>query len=166
MNFKLEKITELSGAKASIYSVVLEGENSSLLEQFLEENEGKFQHEVDDIYSRLYTIAHKTGGRNNFFKENEGKPGDLVCALYDDPDSNLRLYCIKFGATLIVIGGGGHKPKSIHSWQEDSILTLHAEEMIVVSDLIAKRIRNKDLNYSRDFLDFEGNLEFNDEDDE
>ncbi|MBK6979124.1 MAG: hypothetical protein IPH28_20170 [Cytophagaceae bacterium] len=48
--------------------------------------------------------------------------GDGVCALYDDPDRNLRLYCIRYGKQIVVLGGGGHKPKTIRALQEDEKL--------------------------------------------
>ena len=66
-----------------------------------------------NFLERIRTINEKTGARESFFKPNEGKPGDLVCALFDIPNSNLRLYCIRFGNSLIILGGGGEKKKTI-----------------------------------------------------
>ncbi len=116
MKYKLLKLNKLSGNKASIYSVYLEKEGKMLFDLFLEENKISFKSELKDIVSRLSVIGHKTGARENFFKLNEGNPGDGVCALYDRPGSNLRLYCIRYGALIIVLGGGGHKPKTIREF--------------------------------------------------
>lgn len=70
----------------------------------------------------IQIMAEHTGVRNDFFKEGEGELGDGICALYDKPGSNLRLYFIRFGDVAIVLGGGGHKPKNIRRFQENSKL--------------------------------------------
>ncbi|UVR14472.1 hypothetical protein [Parabacteroides distasonis] len=67
-------------------------------------------------------MATKTGAAEHFFKLNEGKPGDGVCALFDSPDKKLRIYCIRFANVAIVVGGGGYKPKNIRAYQESSSL--------------------------------------------
>jgi len=56
---------------------------------------------------RLKIIGNETGARESFFKTKEGIPGDGVCTLYDTPDKKLRLYCIRYGKQLIIIGAGG-----------------------------------------------------------
>lgn len=93
MKFKILKINNLSGSKAGVYSVVLNGDEETLLNKFVRENEISFKSETKDILKRLYSIGHTTGARNQFFKEWEGKPGDGVCALYDNP-FYARLYAI------------------------------------------------------------------------
>ncbi len=95
MKCKLVKIDSLSGKEASIYSVYLEDESTTLFEKFVNEYSISFKSETKDIIQRLRTIGTKTGARVQFFKEWEGAPGDGVCALYDIPNSNLRLYCIR-----------------------------------------------------------------------
>ncbi len=37
--------------------------------------------------------------------------------------SNLRLYCIRLGSAVVILGGGGHKPKTIRTLQDDTKLT-------------------------------------------
>ena len=110
---------QLSGRQASIYSLYMEEEQQTLLDRFIKENKNSFISELKDIVSRLNTMANKEGAREQYFKIKEGKPGDLVCALHDRPKSNLRLYCIRFGSSLIILGGGGHKPKTIRALQDD-----------------------------------------------
>lgn len=160
MNFKLEKIVELSGAKASVYSVLLQGEETSLFEQFLTENETKYPEEVEDIVKRLFAIGKDVGAREQFFKLNEGLPGDLVCALYDVPDSNLRLFGMRFGTTTIILGGGGPKGKDIRAWQEDEKLSIHGHQMIAISKQIHERMKERELRLPGDWNDFSGDLEF------
>ena len=81
MNFELVKIDRLTGNKASIYSILLEGEDITLFDRFLNENKYSFISELKDIVARLNTIGHDKGAREVFFRKYEGKPGDGVCAL-------------------------------------------------------------------------------------
>ena len=65
-----------------------------------------------------YILLEKKAAREGYFKLHEGKPGDGIVALYDRPDSRLRLYCIRYGSVTLIVGGGGAKPKSVRAWQE------------------------------------------------
>ncbi|VBB48626.1 conserved hypothetical protein [uncultured Paludibacter sp.] len=164
MKCKIVKIPQLSGKAASVYSVVLEGDTDTgtLLNKFVTENEILFKSETIDILKRLHTIGHLTGCREQFFKDNEGKPGDGVCAIYDE-DSKLRLYCIRYGTQLIVVGSGGKKPKSIRALQESDKLKDENYFLRNLSVLISERIQEKEIRFSDDGMDFIGDLEFNDE---
>lgn len=92
MTYEIIELEELSGNLATIYSVIIEDEEYTLFDSFVEENSADYPDEVKFIVNRLYSIGHSTGAREQFFKLNEGKPGDGVCALYDEEDSNLRQY--------------------------------------------------------------------------
>jgi hypothetical protein len=162
MNYQLKKLRQFNGNRAGIYSINLENEQETLFERFLKENINLFKSEIIDINSRLITINKKTGARDIYFKLNEGNPGDGVCALYDKPESNLRLYCIKYGNTLVILGGGGHKPKKLKAFQEDDKLTEENYLLREISKQITERIRNKEIRFSEDGTEIFGNLEFND----
>ena len=58
MNFDIEEIKELSGDAASIYSVTMEGEENTLLEQFFEEN-AEYDEELTEILNKLYVMGKK-----------------------------------------------------------------------------------------------------------
>jgi len=75
----------------------------------------------------------------------------------------LRLYCIRYGTQLVVIGNGGPKPKSIRALQEDVKLTDENYFLKWLSCEITIRIREKEICYTNDFLDFSGDLEFQDD---
>ncbi len=164
MNYKLVKLKDFSGTKASIYTIFSEETNKSLFENFVSENINSFKSEILDVIQRLTTIGKKTGAREIHFKFNEGKPGDGICALYDNPNSNLRLYCIRYGSSLIVLGGGGHKPKSIKAFQENEKLTYENHLLRQLSAIITDRIKDKDICYDNDYKDFIGDLTINLED--
>lgn len=163
MNFKLTKLHQFNGYKTGIYSINLENEQETLFERFLKENINLFKSEIIDINSRIVTINKKTGARDQFFKLKEGNPGDGVCALYDEPESNLRLYCIKYGSTLIVLGSGGHKPKNIRTLQENEKLKDENYLLRKISKRLTERIKNKEIKFSEDGTEFLGNLEFKDD---
>ncbi|KPM46587.1 hypothetical protein [Jiulongibacter sediminis] len=163
MKWKLVMLEEYSGNHASVYSVILNEENGTLYENFIEENLTSFKSEIQDIHKRLVTIGTKTGAREGFFKRYEGKPGDGVCALFDKPNSKLRLYCIRIGNDIVILGGGGPKSKKIKALQEDKKLTKENAIIKKVSAQLTELIKQKDIRYSTDGLKLEGQLEFDDE---
>ena len=129
-------------------------------------------------------MATKTGAAEHFFKLNEGKPGDGVCALFDSPDKKLRIYCIRFANVAIVVGGGGYKPKNItmqtnnegtevvggggykpkniRAYQESSSLKKEAETVVRISRIISEAIKNKDIHLDDNGF-FLGNLKLKEE---
>ena len=116
------EIEELSGEKLKVYSIITEDDEElgcTLYDRFIEDNCVKFKPEVEDITSRIEIIARFTGLRDDFIKGGEGNLGDGIYALYDKPDSNLRLYFIRYGNVAIILGGGGQKPKTIRRLQEN-----------------------------------------------
>lgn len=163
--YKLIKIENLSGSACTIYSITsAENELKTSLDQFIEENINSFKSETKQLISRLHTIGHKTGARIQYFKTEEGKPGDGVCALYDTEESNLRLYCIRYDKHLIIVGGGGFKPKNIRALQEDDKLKKENYFLRELSAIITTRIKEKDIRYSDDGMEFIGDMDFNKDD--
>lgn len=160
MNYEIVELEEFTGLKAKVYSVIPEGDTLSLFDHFVGENMGIYRPEVKSIINRLHEIGHRTGAREKFFKTKEGFPGDGVCALYDDKDSKLRLYCIRYGSVAIILGGGGPKPPGIIAWQDDEKLSKEAEAIIQVSKDIMLRLKDGDLYWSSDGSQLSGNLIF------
>ncbi|RLD57793.1 MAG: hypothetical protein DRJ01_13460 [Bacteroidetes bacterium] len=160
MKYKLVKISKFSGNEASVYTLLIENEQGkfeeSLFDIFINENKTLYLSEIKNIFSRLKTIGNDTGARESFFKTNEGVPGDGVCALYDSPSKKLRLYCIRYGKELIVLGGGG--PKNVKALQDDKKLKKENYFLRWLSKKITECIRNNDILFSNDFMDFEGDL--------
>lgn len=164
MRYELVKLRHLSGNKPSIYVICFEELNQTSFEIFTNENKIAFKSELNDITSRLITIGKTVGAREQFFKPGEGIPGDGVCALYDAPGKKLRLYCIRYGSLLLIIGGGG--PKQVKKLQQDKKLKDENFFLRKLSAKITERIRNKEICFSENSMEFEGNLTFNDQDDE
>ncbi|MEY3442572.1 MAG: hypothetical protein RLZZ519_853 [Bacteroidota bacterium] len=163
-SFSIEKLDDLSGKKAVFYSVRFFDEEHNEFENFLEEFGNDFGKEVNEILLKIEKMAFKVGADITFFKDWEGKPGDGVCALADQSEKNLRLYCIRFGNVAVILGNGGHKPKTIRALQEDDRLTRENKVVRDISKLIAQRMRAMDIKWNGNEL--VGDLEFNFEDDD
>ena len=150
MDYEIVILEEFTGEKATIYSIILDKEEQSLYDNFYDKYISLYKSEIENILSRLETMGHKTGARVDFFKQYEGNPGDGVCALFDVPDSNLRLYCIRYGSSAIILGDGGYKPKSISSLQDDPILKETNEQMRQLSKDISQKIKDGVFEWSPD----------------
>lgn len=161
MKFKIKKLGKFCGAKASFYSIV--GDNMNLFGNFLLENEKTFQAEVLNILGRIKNMADKSGAKETFFKPDESSDfrDEKVVAFYDIPDSNLRLFCIRLSEKLVIIGGGGHKSKSIIKWQQSRKLISEIHKVMAVSELLEKRMSHGNIRISADELFLEGDLELN-----
>ncbi len=160
MKFEIVKLDQFNGNKCGVYSIFVDDEQETLFERFLSENKISFKSEIINILERISTINSITGARENYFKLDEGKPGDGICALFDLPDSNLRLYCIRYGNSLIILGGGGEKQKSVKALQEVEKLKTENYTLRKISAEIAKRIREREITFSEDGTEIIGELEF------
>lgn len=160
MNYEIIQLDEFSGSKATIYSVLPYGKELTLFDEFVEEYKTEFPDEILSIADLLEDMGFKYGIRENLITTKEGKPGDGVIAIYDYPDKNLRLYGIRFGSTILILGSGGFKSKEIMAWQEDQKLTKEAEIVIKISKEISQRIEEKEIIFSEDGLQLTGNLNF------
>jgi len=160
VEYSIEEISRLSGKASAIYAVHLAGEDRNEFYRFIEEHKNNYTEELKDIVTRLELMGKKNGARQVYFKEAEGLPGDLVCALYDLEDSKLRLYCMRLGSCTLILGGGGTKPKTIRSWQQKPDLKAAAELMIRVSKDIYQRQKDKEIKLDPVTNRFTGNLKF------
>jgi hypothetical protein len=158
VNYEIVEMQPFSGSEAKVYSIIPEGKTETLFDKFVNEYKGEFKVEIKSILKTLYQIGHTTGARSSFFKQHEGKFGDFVCALFDVPEKNLRLYCIRFGMVAIILGGGGEKAAGVIAWQDDEKLTKEATLMIEIAKDILKRMDEGDLYWSDDRTEIEGNL--------
>jgi hypothetical protein len=155
VNFTLFKRKQLSGNRASVYSVRLD-DGTDLFDRFLGENHMEFEKDVNDILQRIRTMSNKSGAQEHFFKTKEGKLGDGVCALYDTPDKHLRLYCIRMGNAVIILGGGG--PKSTKTLQKDPKLKKENYLLREVSGFITANMNTKNIRFSDDELELIGDM--------
>ena len=160
MKFEIVELDEFSGRKASVYSIWVEDIDKTLFDQFVEENEGFYENELGSITDRLELIGNMTGAREQFFKPNEGTLGDGICALYDSPDKKPRLYCIRYGSTCIILGGGGMK--NVRALQDDEKLKTENYLLRRISKRITEALKDRELKWSDDGKRLEGNMTFED----
>lgn len=160
MKFTLIPLEKLSGRKTTIYSVIIGEEAKTLFDYFIAENIENYKGELLKIRRTIQTIAEETGAREHFFD----KQG--VFALYDRPDSKLRLYCFKFNSFILILGGGGFKPKNVRAFQEDAKLKQENTIMRHVSDVLTQAFKDKEIWLSADGMTLKGQFIFGDETDD
>lgn len=164
VKFRIVKIQELSGPRTSIYSIILDGEDSTLLEKFVIENESKFPSEVEYLLNKLEIMGNKTGAPDYYFTGGEGNLGDQVCVLKDIPAKKLRLYCIRLGNCTLILGGGGYK--NVRALQDDPKLKAENYLLREVSHLLGERLKERDISIDYKTNDLFGNLVFKEDESE
>jgi len=157
VTISLKRLDKLSGKKATVYSVQLD-DGTDLFDQFLNENSAEYENDVKNILQRIRSISRKTGAQEHFFKTKEGKPGDGVCALYDRPEKHLRLYCIRMGNAVIILGGGGPKPEGIQALQEEPKLKHENYLLRDISKEITDKMISGEIRFSDDELELLGDI--------
>lgn len=162
MNFEIVEISTLSGDQATIYTIIEKGAKCSYFEQFLQDHIEEYGDELKSILATIEIMSNEKGVAEFLLKNHEGGIGDGIVALFDNPEHNLRLYGIRFGNGILILGSGGYKSKNIRAWQEDKILTTEVEKLKVISKKITERIKDKEIVFSDDDLELEGNLIFTD----
>lgn len=151
-DFKIVEMEDLSGGKAKIYSVILDGEETTLLEQFFEENKSR-KRDMRKILDKIRTMANFTGCKIGFFKEGEGKLGDGMVALKGT--GLLRLYGIRFHDAVVLFGSGGIKLPKYRTWEDSPELSPKGFQMEEIAAKINKRINNREIQVLPD-----GTLQF------
>ena len=158
----LVKLDNLSGKEASIYGILVDDLQITSFETFLEENKIIFICELIDIISRLQSIGNVIGAREQFFKLDDGNKRGGVCALFDTPNKKLRLFYKRYGTSIVIVGGGG--PKNVQKLKLVEKLNKEKHLLRKLSALITERFKEGEISFTKDYRDFLGNLEFNDED--
>jgi hypothetical protein len=153
---KLVRLSDYSGNKCSIYTI-LEDNGVPKFQTFLEELGDSYFEKLVNVVGRLKSMGNSTGAVETFIKLDEGlDPNDMVCALYDEPEREIRLYCIRISERIMIIGGGG--PKNVRAWQHDAKLTREVKYMMTISEIVRTKMRNGDIKISTDGLKLNGNL--------
>lgn len=158
MKFELVNIDEFSGDMAQIYSVIFEDDDMTLMDHFFEDN-AQYEEELREMTKKLISMGNDTGCRIQFFKENEGAPGDGLVAFWY---KRMRMYCLRIGSACIILGDGGYKPPEISAYQEDALLNSKAQQMRRIAACINRAIIEKDISIENngkititDFAEFE-----------
>jgi hypothetical protein len=78
----------------------------------------------------------------------------------DSPDKKLRLYCIRYGSTCVILGGGGMK--NVRALQDDEKLKTENYLLRYISKKITEALKDRELWWSDDGKRLEGNMIFED----
>lgn len=126
MNFGFEIVEVIVGSRASVYTVLIEGREQTELDLFLTnvqkeiqeiedaEERDRLKEAFDFIVNRLRSTIPSTGCQARYF-EPDGRADDAVEKL---KQNLLRLFCLRYGKLLVIVGNGGIKPPSIRRTQD------------------------------------------------
>ena len=140
MALRLKRLNIYSGEKASIYTVYDSDTKDCPYKEFIETWSPEHDEKLINFAARLEAMGNQTGVKDEFLLLNENETagvGDNVCALYDRPFKEMRLYCVKISEKILILGSGGPKPSHIVAWQDCRNLSRAARFMIFVSEAIS-----------------------------
>jgi len=156
MNYRIIPVVQLTGPACHIYTIIRDGASDTAFHEFLQQHDTTYSQEVRDIVLQLEGMGKRTGARDYFFKLAEGRLGDLVAAIKDEPGRKLRLFCIRFNNYVLILGGGA--PKNVRAWENDPDLSKVAHELIAISEGIKEALKNKTLKWNEEGTDLTGDL--------
>ena len=159
MKIKLVKINNISGGLTSFYSVCYEPSEVTIFDEFCSQYRNTYGSQIREINTRLLDMGTNMGANQFFFKPKRIKKGDNVCILKEPHLTEMRLFCIKYGEKLVVLGGGGPKLKKIDSLASKNLLKKEQEKMSQISRLIDMKIQSGELEFSLNNMDFIGDFE-------
>jgi|JI6StandDraft_1071083.scaffolds.fasta_scaffold83336_4 hypothetical protein len=164
MNYRIVKYVELSGRRATVYSLVPANGSQTLFDTLLQECASQYPTETKNLLAKLRAMGQQTGLRKDLFRLDEGLPGDMVVAVSDDAKATLRAYGIRYGNSILLLGGGG--PKFVRAWQDDPKLKQAAEKMIAISRAMMEKTKNREITWTPDEMEWTGDLTIEIDDDE
>jgi hypothetical protein len=147
------------GDGGTLYSLLFAGEKETELEKFLHSELLHKENGFMEIAQRLYNMTDSSGFREQFFEMNEGLRTDSVAAL---KKGRIRLYCLRWSSTLVIVGTGGIK--TAQTYQKDIALGNIVPELQEIDKLILKRQRSGEIEIDHDTGEMSGNLTFTSED--
>lgn len=161
-NYSLVRISAASGDFCSIYTIKYiddNGKSRSILEHFQNKCIAEHMVEYNEIVAQLKVMGNETGALEESFEF--GQDRDRKICYLTDNRGVLRLYCIWYRETLILVGTGGEKGNiAVAARQDAPDADYGANKVIQISKQIDERIRNGEIWISKDGLFLEGNLNF------
>lgn len=146
MNFGFEIVEVKLGSSASVYTILIDGQSTTELDSFLEKVE-RYIREIEDpekgealkeafdfIVRRLNMTIPSKGARSHYF-DYDGRADDAVEKI---KQSLLRLYCLRYGKLLIILGNGGIKPVSVRKTQDKEDLDEAVRKLQYINERINK----------------------------
>ncbi len=153
MNFPFKITLYRTGLKSTLYTIQFENEKETEFDKFLKDKKLKSSSHFQKLLVRIDDIAERLGCQDQFFKLEESSYFDNVVAL---SRGDLRLYCIRFGNVILILGSGGIK--KTRTTQEDPKLDKIVNQMGYVAKRIDQKIRDKEIKIKDN--KFVGDLNF------
>lgn len=152
MNFSF--IIELvsKGKRTTLYTIRISNETKTEFEKFIDNKDVKNHRNFGSLVQRIKDVEERHGFRDYWFRYES----DPVYALFWE---KLRLYCLRWSQTIIILGNGGIK--ETRTYQENPHLNDCVEKLLYVSERLEKRIREREITINYDESLFEGDLNFN-----
>ena len=140
---KFRIVEFIFGRKAKFYSVQFDGEELSEAEKFFDNLPEEYSEEAEFLAQEIDRMADRIGCPDYKFKMSEGKRTDNVCALYNE---ELRLYCLRYGNTTVILGNGGVKPKGLRTYQEkedlyEAVKALQGIEPVIYQEIVSRELQ-------------------------
>jgi hypothetical protein len=140
------------------YSIVINGNKDCEMERFLRDmqssGEAKYLPQIVNLLEKI----GQHGAQERYFRH-EGKRNDNVFAIPDHYliNSDYRLYCLRYGESIVVLGNGG--VKKTKTYQEDQHLnecvnTLQKIDYVIRTKIASGAIRltSKTISGETDFF--------------
>ena len=158
MKFSIIFIKELSGDKASVYSVKYGNKEFSELQNFLYKFQDNHQDLLNRIFQRIHLISKRHGVQDSFFRR-ESPESHNVFRLMDTDE--LRLYCIMFSKIVLLFGSGGKKLRKTKKLDQNPYLDAEVTRLMKIEDAINFQIRRGTIALTSQALEGDlDNLEF------
>jgi hypothetical protein len=137
LKIQIVELEDLSGAKTGIYSIIVDAATECLYDLFVQSNIGNNKKEVLNFDDQLMTIGQETGIREGYFKTGIGHDHQHICEFKDRPRAKLRLFFIEhMQKNVIIVGGGGVKPKSARTIEEVPALNRERLLLMEIEDIL------------------------------
>lgn len=134
MKLRFQLVRIKVGRKAKIYSIQFDGENKNEFQKFIEDPEVRNHPDFQSLRKKIKEIYDKRGLLQHYFRPEDDKCLHPEISRIDYGTGKLRLYCIRWDDTLLILGGGGVKPDDVRFWQEDPELANAVKKVIDVFD--------------------------------
>lgn len=134
--------------KCAFLTVKFSDETDNAYNLFVDKFRDSYYGVLEDIDSRIVNMAELTGAQEEFFKS-EGS-NSVVRFI---KTGSLRIYCLRYGNTCIILGGGGTKEVHQRTYQDSEVLKRAVKILQVIDkDLVGEEC---DFTNLRKYLDID-----------
>lgn len=170
MNRKIALVEYHFGKRTSFYTLVFADEadilKDSETELFFAAHEESHPKQVELIIEKIELMSRVWGATEYHFKNETSRDRINLWAIprFDKKGNKfsgtLRLFCLRFGSGVVILGNGGIKPKGVRTYQEVPELEAAALVLENVANEIEQKLRGKEIALTDDEILYDGELVF------